>query len=259
MKTLHVMPGYSAAGSLREALRLAGRDDDVLPFGDDLSCGPIDSDDPAARVEWWRPYYGDAVEEQFLGFWRQIDETEDRLVVWFGRHYGRELAFRLAWAWHMRERPYYTVDVTGLRIPFRREDGSARTISSAAAVSIIPAEGLMTLFGSETLVSAQENVRNRQDWERLRDENAPFRIVTPTGLVSAPLDYFDRLLLEQASTEWRKMAYIIGNTMGLSFEPYSQVGDLMLQVRLIALIDQGILIADGDPWNMQACRVRLPE
>ncbi|NTG47662.1 DUF1835 domain-containing protein [Agrobacterium rhizogenes] len=259
MRTSHVVPGDSAAGSLRQALRATGRDDELLVFRDDLSCGPIASNEPAARVAWWRQYMELEADAYFLEFWQRVDVAKGRIVVWFGRHSARELAFRLAWAWHMRERSYYTVDVTGLRISFRRKDGSAGTILSAPAVAMIPADGLITLFGSETLASDQENARNQQDWKRLTGENAPFRIVTPTGLASAPLDYFDRLLLEQTSPEWRKMAYIVGNALGLSSEPYFQVGDMMLQARLVALIDQGSLIAEGDPWDMRACRVRLPD
>lgn len=259
MRTSHVVPGDSAAGSLRQALYRTGRDDELLVFRDDLSCGPIASDDLAARVAWWRQYMEQEADAYFQEFWQRLDVVEGKIVIWFGRHSARELAFRLAWAWHMRERPYYTIDVTGLRISFRREDGAAGTISSAPAVALIPADGLTTLFGSETRVSAQENAKSQQDWKRLRDENAPFRIVTPTGLASAPLDYFDRLLLEQTSPEWRKITYIIGNALGLSSEPYFQVGDMMLQARLVALIDQGSLIAEGDPWDMRACRVRLPE
>jgi hypothetical protein len=42
-------------------------------------------------------------------------------------------------------------------------------------------------------------------------------------------------------------------------EPYFQVGDLMLQGRIVALVNEGKLLADGDPWDMQSCQVRLPD
>jgi hypothetical protein len=64
--------------------------------------------------------------------------------------------------------------------------------------------------------------------------------------------------LEQASTEWRKVAYVVGMTMGQNSDPYYQVGDIMLLNRLVALVEAGKLFADGDPWEMQVCRVRLP-
>ena len=100
-------------------------------------------------------------------------------------------------------------------------------------------------------------MKHQQDWARLKNENAPFRVVSENGLVSAPIDHFDRLLINQTSTEWRNVAFIVGSALGASLEPYLQVGDLTLQKRLVALIDGGTLIADGDPWEMHSCRVRL--
>ena len=41
-------------------------------------------------------------------------------------------------------------------------------------------------------------------------------------------------------------------------EPYIQVGDLTLMTRVVALVEAGKLLADGDPWDMRACRIRLP-
>jgi hypothetical protein len=77
-------------------------------------------------------------------------------------------------------------------------------------------------------------------------------------LVSAPADHFDHLLMEQVTSEWSKVARIIGDTMGFNYEPYWQVGDIMLLGRVIALIDEGKLFAEGNPWDMHSCRVRLP-
>jgi hypothetical protein len=39
MRTLHIAPGHSAGGSLHQAIRGAGRHEEVLFFHDDLSCG----------------------------------------------------------------------------------------------------------------------------------------------------------------------------------------------------------------------------
>ncbi|PZM07868.1 hypothetical protein CPY51_30630 [Rhizobium tubonense] len=88
-------------------------------------------------------------------------------------------------------------------------------------------------------------------------EDAPFRIITPTGLVSAPKDCFDHLLLAQSATDWRKVAYVVGNALGLNSEPYMQMSDLTLIDRVAVLVEQGKLIADGDPYKVRECRVRL--
>ena len=37
-----------------------------------------------------------------------------------------------------------------------------------------------------------------------------------------------------------------------------QVGPTMLLTRVVALVDEGKLLAEGDPWDMRSCNVRLP-
>ena len=50
---------------------------------------------------------------------------------------------------------------------------------------------------------------------------------------------------------------VVADTMGYNLEPYMQVGDMMLLARVVALVGEGKLVADGDPWDMRSCRVRL--
>lgn len=259
MATLHVAPGYSAGGSLRKAIRDAGRYEEVLRCPDDLSCGPIDSDDPSARAAWWARFYDwPELESDSRTFWKRVTASDDRLVVWFGRHSASELAFFLALADRLGDRWCDIVDVTGMQWPLSRPDGSTAMTPPEQAVAIVSEQHLGTLLGQERPITREEREEARGLWRRLRSENAPFRIVTPTGLASAPADHFDGLLLERATPEWRKMARIVGDTMGYNCEPYRQVGDLMLLTRVVALIDEGKLLAEGDPWDMRSCRVRLP-
>jgi len=259
MTTLHIAPGDSAGGSLRYALREAGCDDDVLSCRDNLSCGPIDSDDPAERAEWWGRHYDDPDLEAVLrGFWDRVFATDDRLVVWFGRHAASELAFFHAWADRLGDRPYEYIDVTGRQFSIARRDGSTVLTSPMQSVGIMNPDMLKSLLGSEQPASTEFKEESRRLWRRLRAENAPFRIVTAEGLVSAPEDVFDPLLLERATPEWKRVARIVGETMGYNGEPYMQVGDMMLRARLVALVGEGRLVADGDPWEMRSCNVRLP-
>jgi hypothetical protein len=248
---LHIAPGLSAGGELRQALRRAGRSDEVLACCDDLSCGPIDPDSPSVRLDWWRRFdscndYDSymVVFGQIPSFWDRVTSTDEHLVVWFGRHSATELAFFSAWADKLGDRPYDIVDVTG------RE--------KLSVVSIVNEQRLRTMLGSERPATPKERDEARRQWQRLRAENAPFRVVSDAGLVSAPIDHFDSWLLERATSEWRKAARIVGDAMGYNMEPYIQVGDLMLLTRIVALVEQGALEADGDPWDMTTCRLRLP-
>jgi hypothetical protein len=253
MKTLHIAPGDSAGGSLIRAIRDAGQDDEVLPFRDDLSCGPIDRDEPSARAAWWDQFYDASDVAATLGeFWERVATTDQRLVVWFGRHSARELAFFLAWVDRLGERPYQIIDVTGRQLPFRGRDGSTGLSRPVQSVSIVQPDALKSLLGQEHPITAGDRDESRQRWQRLRSENAPFRIVTEMGLVSAPIDYFDPSLLAQVTPDWQTAARIVGNTMWQNSEPYFQVYELMLSARLVALVDQGRLLVDGDPWIMSS-------
>jgi hypothetical protein len=101
-----------------------------------------------------------------------------------------EHTFFLAWADRLGDRTYDIVDITGLRLPFTRKDGSQALSRPAQAVSTMPTDGLRSLLGSERPVTTWEMEEAQRHWRRLRKENAPFRIVTTTGLVSAPVDHF---------------------------------------------------------------------
>ncbi len=259
MGTLHIAPGDSAAGSLRQALRDAGSGDEVLAFLDDLSCGPVDSDDPRLRASWWAPFHeGVAAEAGVRAFWADVASADGRLVVWFGRHYARELAFFHAWTDRLGERSYDIIDVTGMTYPYSRPDGSPALSRPAQGVSIISPPGLRLLLGTERPIAPGERDEYRRHWRLLKEENAPFRIATETGLASAPVDHFDAMLLQRATNAWQKIARIVGQVMIHDVEPYMQVGDIMLLARVVALVDTGRLIADGDPWQMRYCHVRLP-
>ncbi|MNW13985.1 hypothetical protein D3C71_2120850 [compost metagenome] len=65
--------------------------------------------------------------------------------------------------------------------------------------------------------------------------------------------------MQQADTRWRKAAYIVGNALLESCDPYFQTGSLMLTERLQTLVDQARLEADGDVYDLHSCLIRLPE
>jgi hypothetical protein len=259
MKTLHIAPGSSAGGSLLQAIRDDVRDEEVLRFRDDLSCGPIDPYEPEVRAAWWGAYW-DAleVEAAHRAFWDRVATTDDRLVVWFSQHTAHELAFFLAWADRLGERPYDIIDVTGRRLPFKERDGSVVLSRPVRSVSMVSSYSLKSLLGKEQPVTAQERDKNSRRWRQLQIENAPFRIVTEAGLVSTAIDHFDPWLLAEATSEWQSINRVTANAWGFNSEPFDQVNDLMLHTRVVALIDEGKLLADGDPWDMYACRIRLP-
>ena len=256
---LHVAPGASAAGSLRRAIRASGRSDNVVGFSDDLSCGPIASDDPSPRTAWWASVQDVHGRPDIAAFWNRILSTPDRLIVWFSRHSAQEHAFFLSLADRLGDRSYDIIDVTGLQLPGRSPSGEPGLSPPKLAVSLMPEDELASLFGTERAMTIQERENAARCWRRLKSENAPFRIVTQEGLVSAPDTMFDELLLQEATKKWQRVSRVIGYTMGHNMEPFIQTGDVMLQARVVALVGEGKLVADGDPLDIRKCYVRLPD
>ncbi len=256
MKKCHIAPGVSAANSLEQALRNAGRSDKVLTFSDDLSCGPISPENTETRAAWWQSQGGWPEDRNDLDtFWNQIDNTEDEIVIWYGRHSARELAFCLAWAARMRDRPYKVIDVTGLRVPGHQlRDGLTPPLK---AVAVAPPEGLETLFDREETLPESVLTTRQKEWDSLKGENAPYRIVTQSGLKSVPLEHYDQFLLNETTTDWQKLDFVIGKTLWRMREPYFQVSDGTLLNRAIALVNTDKLIASGNPYDMKTCQIRL--
>jgi len=209
---------------------------------DDLSCGPIASGETAERVAWWAEYYDpQETHERLAAFWAGLAATSDRLILWFSRHAAAELAFFYACVERLGDRPYGVLEVTGLNGPNR--------------VSILQPESLRALFGKEKTLSSQERREAIDHWRRLRSENTPFRVVTPAGLVSAPLEYFDSWLLANSGESPRPLMSLVGEAM---VEFSGQVGNVMLQERVFALVADGVLVAEGDLTDPRSARVYLP-
>jgi hypothetical protein len=230
-----------------------------LSFYDDLSCGPIAWGTSRERAAWWSHVHVPVSEGDVEAFWHRLETADERLVVWFGRHSASELAFFLALADRLGDRPYDVVDVTDLQWTISRPEGTSAITRPAGAVGGVPADRLVAQLGTERPISPQEAAEASHLWQHLRTQNAPFRVVTPTGLTSAPIDHFDSSILEHAAREWRKAVYVVGSAMAHNHEPYRQVGDVMLLARLVALVEEGKLLSDDNPWDMHACRVRLPD
>ena len=240
MKTLHIAPGDSAGGSLREAIGRAGLDDEVLACRDDLSCGPIATDDPAERAAWWAHYHDDADDGHLALFWERVTGTNDRLVLWTSRLCAQEHASFLACVDRLADRPYQVIDVTL---------GNLR-------VSHLRAEGLHPLIGSERPLSATTRTQARECWRKLKAENAPFRLNTPDGLVSAPIDCFDAFLLQRTPIEGERIIRVVSEVTGIDAE--DQVGNVLLVARVVALVEGGQLVADGAPWDWIKTRIKRP-
>jgi hypothetical protein len=96
-------------------------------------------------------------------------------------------------------------------------------------------------------------------WRQLRDENAPLRIIEGGILRSAPITFFDSLLMSHATDDWQKVTMIVGQGLAADWDDgVFQTGDLVLAARVNALAESGRLECRGrNPLEMQFSEVRL--
>lgn len=259
---LHVIFTPSGAGSLNQALRNAGRDDQVVSFFDDLSFGPINPADSSLRAKWVENELGwtewDDVTAQSERFWRDalfLRLSRGRVAVaaicdGICRLSGMALA---AGRCTLRSgRP------DDLRISIRPPQPPVLAVSVAAlSPDQIRGNNLWDL--AEPL---QMRARDRylDLWRQLRSENAPLRVIDGEKLLSAPITFFDSLLLSYAKPNWQKVAMVVGRTLASQVdESVFQTGDIFLAPRINALVESGRLEIKGkSALEMRFSEVRLP-
>jgi hypothetical protein len=71
-------------------------------------------------------------------------------------------------------------------------------------------------------------------------------------------DEIDELMLSRITTEWRKVAFVVGFAM-LDVRPELRTGldDLYFANRLTSLAGKGMVELSGDPLDVRNCEVRL--
>lgn len=242
--TLHLVFGSTAAATLKQVLRDAGRSDEVLWLDDDLSFGPIANDNTESRQRWVEKELGctwrDDITNDSTAFLERSLAHTGSITAWTSWNTALDHAGFLWWLSHTGDRP------TGF--------------VQASALGSLNETQIQALLDTAIPLSIELRSACQARWRKLKDENADLRVIESGELVSADITYFDDLLLSHATRNWRKMALIVGYTFGdfMDAEVY-QTGDLVLAARLAALAEAGRLEWRGDLSSMRKCELRLPE
>jgi hypothetical protein len=234
---------------MRAALKLDDRPDSVLAYPETLSCGPISPDDPGVRASWWAPWYDEAETLARLSDFRAGLDAGDDITVWFSRNAADELAFFHACVARLANRPFDIAEIV------RPAPKPGQTDAPIPRASTCQPETLVSLLSSARPISDVERSEAVARWSQLQSENAPFRIVSPEGLISAAIDVFDERLLSRIGPEPRSAREVVLETMLLGDPDYLQVGDVMLFARLEELAGRGELLVHGDPDDLWSAKV----
>lgn len=190
--------------------------------------------------------------------WREATAPGIHPVFWVCLSHAGEHASFLKFAAGMAGRPFDVVDATGASRP---GSGGSRPIWPLGQLSpaAIVASGLGA--GRRTVSDAESDAA-RATWTRLRQENAPLRVVRDARLVSAPLTQFDAILTGQAGQDWGLLVALIGRALGdldhADDPPGQGCSYEFLFARVLALGEAGALDVRGTGPGMRDYAVRRP-
>lgn len=254
---VHVVFSPSAAGSLKQALGTIGCKDRVIGQMDDLSFGPISETGHRERLSWIENELAyDGYEEVLRSddvFWAKATSDEKYPVIWVNRRCAKEYAGFLEFLWRVPGVNFAIVDLTDTVFAGREGKTFVRSFGEVAPEQIVEAQ----LFRRRAKLSAEETESYKLVWRQLKTENAPLRIVSAHGLVSAPITYFDESISSFVPEKWTKCAWVIVQVwMQQASGPFRQAGDLLLSARLRTLAEAGVFEHQGDLTLPRHCEVR---
>jgi Protein of unknown function/Domain of unknown function (DUF1835) len=255
----------SGAGCLVQALRKAGRDDPVVASFDDLSFGPINPSDPSLRARWvenelgnteWHPHTAESERD-----WHEALFPNHRKVAWLTRRSAMEYAGFLEWLWRLGNAPCEVVDLSEVKLSCRSEHGS-RPPRLAVSLGMLHPDTIRDhkLWDLAEPLQLTERSRYLELWRQLRSENAPLRVVDCDKLVSAPISFFDSVLMSCVTDKWQKVSRVVGEAMVSDMDhDICQTGDMFLAARINALAKGGRLEIQGkSALEILFSEVRLP-
>jgi hypothetical protein len=257
----------SGAGCLVQALKKAGRDDQVIITFDDLSMGPIDPGDPSSRAKWVENELGRTDWEEIAAnserMWDEARFPDIRKIAWLTRRSAMEYAGFLDWLWRLGDTPCEVVDLSEVKVSYGPEHDPPRSPRLAMSLGMLHPDTICHDKLWDLAEPLQEATREqyRGLWQQLRSENAPLRVLDGDKLRSAPVSFFDSMLMSCVTEDWQKVARVIGQALVFRMDDcIIGPGDLFFTARINALVESGRLEIQGkSALEIHASQVRLPK
>ncbi|QGM44492.1 DUF3658 domain-containing protein [Methylocystis heyeri] len=251
---VHILPGHSAAGTVREALEQLGLNEKVVAIGDHLGYGPIDGD-LEARRKWLDENMcdgGESVDEAELA-WQEALAPDAFPIIWTCRSDAWAHSGFLEFLSRVGERPFKLIDATEVMIQTRAGPWRIEALGIVTEAQMISAG----LFQRQREMSPAEIAEGREVWSRLKAENALLRITENDRLLSKPLTFFDAELLEEVPQDWERAVRVVGNALArfCCSSPRRLVSDSFIWGRYLALAEQGAVEIRGE-GGMRDCHMR---
>jgi hypothetical protein len=258
---LHVMFNHTAAGTLQDVLKSSGRTDEIACLNEDYSAGPL-TVGADARAKWFEEETG------FVG-WQEIIEAneasltravscERKAIAWVSRRCASSYCGFLEWLSCRSGEACEVVDVTDY-VSTVLWSGNPSPPRLVLSVGTLTPQEFSALLEQQKPLQPADREHFLTLWKKLRRENAPFRVIVESELVSAPIDFFDETILSGVGTEWVPALRVLSRTFRWFLDQDVFQGEPnLLFGRILALAKAGKLELRGDTSHMGDCEVRLP-
>ncbi|SOE62927.1 protein of unknown function [Burkholderia sp. D7] len=239
-KTLNVVFSHIAYDMISQLLSKDSRDEDIVIVSGGFHLGPIGNDDYDVREKWLRdnidcdfsensvPIMG----ESYAALTRSLRDSR-RVFVWVDLMSSGEYAGFLYWIDRFKPSNLFIVQ------PKPRSD------------NVMENDGVPSLDsarGAARLTSSDELNEYSMLWNRLKLENAAFRLFAQTGeFRSFTIDSFDDVLVDSVAEDWKSMPKIVLKAMNTCWASGRSIpGDLFFYRRLIWLSENSKIELRGD-------------
>ena len=173
----------------------------------------------------------------------------------------REYAGFLEWLWRLGDAPCEVVDLSEVKVSYRPEHGPPRPPRLAISLGMLHHDKICDDKPWNLAEPLQTSARREylDLWQQLRSENARLRVIDGGKLVSAPISFFDTVLMSYVTDDWQKVSRIVGPAMVCHMD-VRQTDDMILAARLNALAEGGLLEIRGESaLEILHSEVRLPK
>ena len=241
---IHILFSASAAGTLRQLLRLRGSKEGVVDLSENLDWGPIADGNCHDRDAWFNLHapmsFGeiDWLCESFKRF--KVGVTADpEWLIWIAP---RSAAEQSGLYWFLHNFNAEPAQMIIADYPLSKSWKGEAPFSLGELDTDLQGE----LLDECPRVPWNESRFPRETWLSLMSDKALLRVVTDGRLRSAPDDYFDETLLRCCPPQWGKWLRVIGDTMGALWHTGHSTDSNFLTWRLRCLILAGAVECDGD-------------
>jgi len=236
-KTLHIVSGMNAAGTMKLCFQTYELNDDILSFETGLTYGPIFRDFSDEELKKRSKYIDEFYSEPFFypdtykglhNFIKYDFSIYDKIVVWHGKNVDEMILLYMVSA--LINVDIYEADITELYDLFSRLKSGGFPL----ALGHCSPDNMRIMYDKIKPIPCELKQQYALEWDKWSKSDSELRILGDNNtILEVGEDYFDEFILSKCSDEYTSAARVIGHCFAYSGQ---LIGDTFLFKRVIHLV-----------------------